>query len=298
MLALCWGCSDGDPASDGATLGDSGGTEQSAEDDGVTSGGEADSAGTTGDAEGGVEDTSSGGEDTSSDSSGGGEDTSSGGEDTSSGSEDTGAESGETGPPVCEELGTEEDCLECGDACSVGGVCQPEGCTVSVTLGFPDAFEDNIGGPLPDLIWGFSIEVEASSYATTLGFVGLPAASAGGDADAHIALYSDQAGLPDELIVAMDLVENMPAGVATDFAQVLAAPVALEPGTYWLMGKAIAPTSPFASDLQTNGQGIPVFPMALTVGDATAPFPATLQDVVIANNHAPNFYLELLQLEQ
>ncbi len=164
------------------------------------------------------------------------------------------------------------------------------------TLGFSTAFSDNVGGPLPTFIWGFAIEVEEPSYATALGFISLAPPLQQGSADAHIALYRDSAGVPAELIVAMDRVDDLPPQTPTEFAQTLATPEPLQPGIYWLMGKAISPISPFASDLVFNG-GFPAFPMAAVEADADQPFPQNLANVQMFNSHAPNFYLEILAPE-
>ncbi len=185
--------------------------------------------------------------------------------------------------------------LVCGTECTdLGGVCHLGECMQPSSLGFADAFDDNIGGPLPTFIWGFSIEVETTSYATGLGFIGLPAASAGNTADGHIALYSDVGGAPTQLIVAMAEVQNMPGLVSTRFEENFSEPLLLEPGTYWLMGKATSPTSPFASNLVVNNSGFPAFPMAFADGGGAAPFPQTLSNVNFSNNHAPNFFMNTL----
>lgn len=196
------------------------------------------------------------------------------------------------------ELGPDAAVI-CGEECTeLGGLCHLGECMQTASLGFVDAFDDNIGGPLPTFIWGFSVQVETTSYGTALGFVGLPAASAGNSANAHIALYSDVGGSPDQLMVAMTEVANMPALVATRFEESFSEPLLLEPGTYWLMGKATSPTSPFASNLVVNGSGFPTFRMAFAAGgdagEEASEFPQTLLNVNFSNNHAPNFFLNLI----
>ena len=192
------------------------------------------------------------------------------------------------------ELGPDAS-VACGVECTkLGGVCHLGACMQPASLGFADAFDDNIGGPLPTFIWGFSIEVGTPSYATGLGFVGLPAGSAGNSADGHIALYSDVGGAPTQLIAAMEEVQNMPALVSTRFEENFSEPLLLQPGTYWLMGKATSATSPFASNLVVNNSGFPAFPMAFADGGGASPFPQTLANVNFSNNHAPNFFVNML----
>ncbi len=182
--------------------------------------------------------------------------------------------------------------IVCGNECeSAGGTCHLGECMQPFDLGFPNAFGDNIGGPLPSFIWGFSIEVEATSFVTGLGFIAMPHSQEGNTADAHIALYRDEGGSPTDLIVAMDEILNMPNSVVTTFDEELSAPIVLEPGTYWLMGKAQSNISPFAS----NNNGVPPsFPMAFVTADSSQPFPPSLTNVSLANNHAPNFFLSLI----
>jgi hypothetical protein len=306
----CFAPSDASRSLDGETDGSiADGADEDAEDAGLepdvggTEGGGADASGDDagdvghdddgGDATGGDEDPGDDGDaddsDTGGDETGGGE---TGGDAGDTG--DTGDTGGSDGrEPIedeCTELGTIDDCLECGDTCDLEGACTPAGCVAPVALGHAEPFTGNLGGPVDAFLWGFAIEVEAPSHLTGLGFYAQPPAQAV-DPAGQVALYSDVGGSPSALVAAAAPAFDLVTGFhehAFDGTLVLA------PGTYWLMGTSTGPV-PFAVNINVNGQGLPTFPVAMTPHQFGAPLPGVLQNVTLTNSHAPNFYARALQ---
>jgi hypothetical protein len=190
----------------------------------------------------------------------------------------------------CLELGTIDDCLACGDTCAADGACMPEGCVAPADLGHTTPFNDNLGGPIDQFLWGFAIDVETTSYLTALGFYARPPAQAA-DPAGQVALYSNLGDRPHALVASTSPQFDLATGF---YEQSFDGSLVLAPGRYWLMGTSTGPV-PFAVNIQVNNQGLPVFPVAMVAHTFGAPLPATLQDVSLTNSHAPNFYARVLQ---
>lgn len=191
-----------------------------------------------------------------------------------------GTEGGSTGD-AC-ELGTQTDCLACGEACSAEGECTPQGCLEPITLGHPDAF-DGLGG-LDGFIWGFPVELDADATLTHLGFI---AGGSGGHVE--LSVYSDAAGSPSTRITTA-----APAlGYSPGTHELPVPPQLLEAGTYWIMASASGPTR-IAIDINGGAVNFPLQGRPHVFGDG---HPDTLDDVSEFVNFRPNFYMRLEQLQ-
>ena len=148
------------------------------------------------------------------------------GETGETGETDDGSSSTDTGE-VCEEpLGTEENCLDCGDACAAGDLCTPDGCATPTAVGFDEPFTGT--GGYPNRLWGFPVDLQAG-WVTELDF---HATGTGGDI--QLALYTEGG----DYVVASDVLEDY--GPGTHVLPVESTWV--EAGTYLLMARNSPPS--------------------------------------------------------
>lgn len=194
------------------------------------------------------------------------------------GSTDEGSSTGE----AC-ELGTNTDCLACGDACSPEGECSPgEGCLEPLVLGHDQPFGD-LGG-LDGFLWGFPVELTTPATLTHLAFI---ANGVGGNV--QLSLYEDAGGSPSTRLVTAPPVEGYAPGVN----EIEVPSQDLAAGTYWIMATA---TNPTRIGMDLNG-GAVNFAVQGIIHDYAAGHPDLIVDPVPFVNYRPNFYARFVQVQ-
>lgn len=251
--------------------GDSGGDETGGTDDAGETGG---TGGTMGVVDGSDDDSDSDGDETTDT---GEETTGDTGEETTG---DTGEETtGDTGEQC--ELQTEDHCLACNDACELDTQCTPIGCLGLEPVGFDAPFA-GIGGH-PNRLWGFPVEIDGDAWLVELAFHAV-----GNGGDVQMALYTDDGGVPSELIVASEVLSGFGAGEHLLPVE----GVALEAGTYWLMARNETPSQ---IGLNFDPDVLPSFPISGVFIDFDAPLPETLVGVETFNGYEINLFANVLQ---
>jgi hypothetical protein len=192
---------------------------------------------------------------------------------------DTG-EGTETGEPCDAPLGTEDDCLACGDSCQASDQCTPDGCLSPQSIGFDQPFT-GIGG-YPGRLWGYAVEVTSDGWLTQLDFHAV-----GNGGGIQLALYSDDGGVPDQLLAATEVIGSY--GPGTHEHDVTPTPLAA--GTYWVMARNTAPSQ---IGLNFIPNVVPPFPMTSIFIDFDAPLPAALVGTDTFPSYEVNLWITVL----
>jgi hypothetical protein len=185
-------------------------------------------------------------------------------------------EGGDTTGDVCEEpLGTEENCLDCGDACDAGDLCTPGGCATPTTVGFDEPFAGTSG--YPNRLWGFPVSLD-EGWVSELDF---HATGTGGDI--QLALYTADGAF----VAASDVLEDY--GLGTHALPV--EPTWVDAGSYLLMARNTTPVH--------VGQNFdPTLPPSFTITaidiDFDAELPDQLENTLTFPSYEMNLWLTLL----
>ncbi len=186
----------------------------------------------------------------------------------------------DTGELCMEELGTEQNCLACDDTCAEDETCTPGGCAAPDAVGFSEPFA-GVGG-YPNRLWGFSVEVEQDAWLGSLNFHGV-----GNGGDIQLALYSDAAGSPSDLLALSEPLDSYSAGPYTLEVD----PIALPAGTYWLMARNDFPSQ---IGLDFDPDILPPFELTAIDLDFGDPLPETLENPTTFPSYPINLWMTVL----